>query len=308
VLLRAEYGADTRWADVTARVRSLIQGDVLDIKVNDTNMGADPAVGQVKTLRLYVRDPRGQTQTLSYEEGQHIQVQPLNSGASPYPGGGGGYGGYGLQINQAQYGAGGRAIDVTSRLASLVRDNRLTLRVTDENMGGDPAEGKLKTLTVQYTYNGQPGQVEVSQKDVLELPSSRPSNTNLQILRAEYGINGAVWDVTARLNSRIQNNTLSLEVTDQNMGGDPAENHRKQLDVWYVFNGRQAHIVVNQKEMLNLPGRLLRRPAACHPRAVRRRKPLCRRHRASKLAGARRATELPRDERCVRRRSGARRA
>jgi hypothetical protein len=38
------------------------------------------------------------------------------------------------------------------------------------------------------------------------------------------------------------------------MGGDPDPEQRKQLIVFYIFNGRQSRVTVNEKGYLNLPG------------------------------------------------------
>jgi hypothetical protein len=45
-----------------------------------------------------------------------------------------------------------------------------------------------------------------------------------------------------------------LRVTNDVMGGDPDPEQRKQLIVFYIFNGRQSRVVVNEKGYLNLPG------------------------------------------------------
>ena len=65
--------------------------------------------------------------------------------------GGGGYPGQGNQfrglgIVQASYGAGNRRRDVTSRLQSMVRNNRLNVLVNNSTMGGDPAFNQPKKL------------------------------------------------------------------------------------------------------------------------------------------------------------------
>ena len=55
----------------------------------------------------------------------------------------------------ASYGSGGRRRDVTSRLQNMVRHNRLSVLVNNFTMGGDPALGQPKDLTVMYEYQGQ---------------------------------------------------------------------------------------------------------------------------------------------------------
>jgi hypothetical protein len=53
---------------------------------------------------------------------------------------------------------------------SRVQGDQLNLQVTDDNMGGDPAYGHVKKLTVDYSLNGQNHQVVTTQNDTLSLP------------------------------------------------------------------------------------------------------------------------------------------
>jgi hypothetical protein len=78
--------------------------------------------------------------------------------------------GRGLRIERAVFGADTRTVDVTGRLQSMVRDNRLEIRVTTDNLGTDPAEGRVKHLLVTYTYNGERREVSVDEKSVLRIP------------------------------------------------------------------------------------------------------------------------------------------
>ncbi len=159
-LIRAEYGAGNQYRDVTARVQSLVRGDSLDVRVNNDTMGVDPAPGQHKTLRLQVRGLDGDIRQLNFSEGETARVQVMR---------GGGYGA-GLQITHAEYGAGSKTRDVTSVLAAMIQGNSLRVRVTNDAMGGDPADEHHKVLNVSYVYNGRPGQVSVNEGDSLNLP------------------------------------------------------------------------------------------------------------------------------------------
>ncbi len=194
-----------------------------------------------------------------------------DGGSNDLPSGnysGGGYRGdwNDLQITRAEYGYGNRSQDVTSRLNSQIRDNQLNLQVSNDTMGGDPAKGRDKTLRVQYTYNGQPGQVTVNEGGYLTLPGSemgggfqsdRPSRggygNNLQILRADYGGGNSYMDVTSRLSSMIQGGQLSLQINNNTMGGDPAVGQDKTLQIQYKYNGRVAQIAVSEGNYLRLP-------------------------------------------------------
>jgi len=75
-----------------------------------------------------------------------------------------------LEINKALYGKGGAGNDVTRRLQRMIQNNTLDVKVTNDNMGGDPNKGADKTLKVDYTYRGQHQHVVVKEGDRLKLP------------------------------------------------------------------------------------------------------------------------------------------
>ncbi|MEO6120470.1 MAG: DUF3395 domain-containing protein [Terriglobales bacterium] len=242
---RATYGSGYRTTDVTSRLSSQIRGGQLNLPVNSNSMGSDPAPGQPKsvTVRYTVN---GQSNTVMVNDGEMLR---LNSGTDQ------GNSQSALQINRATYGSGYRSSDVTARLNSQVRNNQLNLQVTDANMGGDPAPNQAKSLTVQYSVNGRTDQVVVNEGDMLRLNNGSDqgnSQSALQINRATYGSGYRSSDVTARLNSQVRNNQLNLQVTDANMGGDPAPNQAKSLTVQYSVNGRTDQVVVNEGDMLRL--------------------------------------------------------
>jgi len=76
---------------------------------------------------------------------------------------------------------------------------------------------------------------------------------NLQIIKAVYGKSGAGKDVTRRLQLMIQNNTLSVKVTNDNMGGDPNKGADKTVKVDYTFRGQRKQVVVKEGAWLKLP-------------------------------------------------------
>ena len=244
-LLRAEYGSGGTWVDVTARVRSLVHGDSLNIRVDNDTLGGDPTPGTPKTLRLRVRDEFGRVSVLSYQEKDFIGMSIRT----------GGPGWDTLQITRAQYGANNRFLEATALLNSRIQGNRLSLRVTNDTMGGDPAYNARKVLTVWYRYKGFDSQVSVNEGDYLNLPGAGiPAGAGLQILYADFGADNRYANVTSRLAARIQDDRLSLPVTNDTMGGDPAENSHKALTVWYSYNGRAANAVIDEGNYLNLPG------------------------------------------------------
>jgi hypothetical protein len=275
-LLRAEYGSGGTWVDVTERVRALVSGDTLNMRVDNFTLGGDPTPEVRKTLRLRVRDDYGREQLLIYPEKESFSLN-IRSSRGGYPGGAGNYGGSaqsgypggpgnyggpaqsgyggGLQILRADYGTDNRFANVTSRLAPYIQGNSLSLRVTNESMGGDPADDHPKAPNVWYSFNGRVAHVIVNEKDTLNLPADSDFFAGrLRVMRAQYGIGHRYADVTDLLNSQIQGDALSLRVTNDVMGGDPDPEQRKQLIVFYIFNGRQSRVMVNEKDILNLPG------------------------------------------------------
>jgi hypothetical protein len=75
----------------------------------------------------------------------------------------------------------------------------------------------------------------------------------LVITKAVYGKEGQGRDVTRRLNNMIQNNTLDVKVTNDNMGGDPNKGADKRLKVKYTYRGQTQQKVVNEGDRLKLP-------------------------------------------------------
>jgi len=253
-IVRAEYGTGDRWTDVTHRVQSLVRNGSLDFRVSHDSMDADPAEGQRKSLRLVLRNGGGLVREFTFPDNKDVHLLITDNGVVPFiPG---------LQINSAQYGA-FHMVDVTARLASLVQGDHLSVVISHNTMNADPDEGRTKHIVVNYTYNGAPGQVQLRDGETLNLPGpgvgypvggGNGAYGALSILRAEYGTGSRVIDVTNRLNAQVQGNSLQLRVTNDSMGGDPAHEEAKWLDVWYTYNNRAGHANVHEKDVLILPG------------------------------------------------------
>jgi hypothetical protein len=239
---RAIYGNGNRSSDVTSRLNSQIREGQINLQVNNQTMGGDPAPSRAKTLTVQYA-LNGHNSQVVVHEGDTLSLPYGTTNTQSN-----------LQINRATYGAGYRTTDVTSRLNSQIQNGQLYLQVNSNSMGGDPAPGQTKTLTVQYAINGQSSQVAVREGDTLRLPYGAGNNqSSLQITHAVYGSGYRTSDVTSRLNSQIQNNQINLQVNNDSMGGDPAPNQSKNLTVQYVLNGRSSQIVVNEGDTLRLP-------------------------------------------------------
>src|SRR2546421_419917 len=241
-IIRADYGSGNNWVDVTDRVRSLVQGDSLNFTVDGNTLGAIQRQGRNRALRLQLRDSEGTSRQVTYRDGQQVNLQVYNA-----------YQSSDLHINRAVYGSGGRSVDVTSRLNSQIRNDQIILAVNTSSMGGDPAPGQNKVLTVQYVLNGRTDQAIINDGDTLRLPYIGIGQNSLHINRATYGSGYRTLDVTSRLNSQIQNDQLNLQVNTTTMGGDPAPGQAKTLTVEYAVNGRTSQVMVNDFDTLRLP-------------------------------------------------------
>jgi hypothetical protein len=179
---KADWGAGNRWMDVTNQVRRLLNGNGR-VLVNNANMGGDPAYGAIKTLRIRAQNSRGQTQQFTYQENSMIDASQFNNNGRPggpgFPGGPGGpppgpgYPGGGngsLQITRAYYGLNNRTNDVTQILRSMARNGSVVVQVNNNTMGGDPAKGADKVLTVIYRFQGREQTSTVKEGNVLRIP------------------------------------------------------------------------------------------------------------------------------------------
>ncbi|EEF57619.1 hypothetical protein [Pedosphaera parvula] len=118
-----------------------------------------------------------------------------------------------LTINSATYapvdGSNGGA-NVTNRIANNVSNNSLSLAVNNTSMGGDPAPGHVKQLTMICT---------VGEQNTVITPENSTINIRVesgQIVSARYapvdGSNSGT-DVTSLLTGNISNGTLIMSVT-----------------------------------------------------------------------------------------------
>ncbi len=89
------------------------------------------------------------------------------------------------------------------------------------------------------------------------VPPPPEANQVLKIRHATYeaASSNASVDVTEKLRSQIAHGRLQLQVDNQTMGVDPANNIHKQLRVDYELDGRPLAILVKENQRLVLPER-----------------------------------------------------
>jgi len=167
-----------------------------------------------------------------------------------------------LVINRAIYGAGNKQHDITAPLAAEIHDDRLRIVVSNGTMGGDPARNEPKTLQIWFTYRGHQEMLTLNENDYLELPgpwafADRDRDRDrheLVINRAIYGAGEKQHDITAPLAAEIRDDRLRIVVSNGTMGGDPAKNQPKTLQVWFTYRGRQDMVTLHENDYLELPG------------------------------------------------------
>jgi hypothetical protein len=75
-----------------------------------------------------------------------------------------------LVITKAFYGdlPDGPKTDVTDKVAAMVKDDKLTVEASNDNFG-DPIEGTVKKLKVEYTVNGVAHSKTVNEGETLSI-------------------------------------------------------------------------------------------------------------------------------------------
>ncbi len=256
-VLKSEYGADNRWLDVTDIVRNLVRGDGLILRVDGATL-TDPLPGTLKTLRIrYIY--QGRTRTDNFQDLADVRLgDPEGNSRGGGRGGRGGRGAATLSITRAEYGQGTRWLDVTEMLNREIRSGALRMDINNETMGGDPAPSNLKTLRVQFLYQGQQRTVTIAENAQLNLPdgsstSNAQSSAALSIVEATYGAQGRRNNVSGLLSNAIRNDRLNLRVTNAAMGGDPYPGPDKELYVRYFYRGREYESTTREGLFVTLP-------------------------------------------------------
>jgi len=185
-ILQARYGVGSANVDVTQRLRELARQD-RTFRMGNSTFGVDPAPGRVKTLRIYTRGPGGAQRMFEYREGSVVDGSLFTGWGRGDWGRGGWNGGWGdndrddnwnrpgngwgqLTIVRATYGSGRQTRDVTDRVRSLIRGERLTITANNDTLGTDPAPGKRKVLVVTYSTGRGQQETQVSEGGQLNIP------------------------------------------------------------------------------------------------------------------------------------------
>jgi len=238
-IVKALYTGGRRGtADVTTAVTSLVNGDTLELAVNGSTLGIDPAPGVEKTLSVEY-EINGQRQLATARDGETLRINKAAPASA-------------LRILGATYSGGRRlSADVTRAVASRVSGDSLELTVNGDTLGVDPAPGAVKTLTVEYEFNGRRQTVTAKDSETLMLPPV----TTFVVTRATYGVPGRTIDATNTVNARRTGLRLDMPVNGESLGGDPAPGVVKTLTVEYEVNGSRRTATARDGESLRLPNR-----------------------------------------------------
>lgn len=81
-----------------------------------------------------------------------------------------------LEVQRATYEAidGAGKADVTDRLKAMVRAGRLVVEVSNDALGGDPANGHVKQLKLEYTLDGKALVLTAREGETIALPELPP--------------------------------------------------------------------------------------------------------------------------------------
>jgi len=240
VIVKAVYGDLPSGAsvDVTKKVAEMAKDNSLTVEATNDNF-TDPADGIGKKLRVdFTINGKALVKTVDENATLTISAADL-----PMIGK--------LVVVKAIYGdlPSGASVDVTKKVAEMVKDDSLSVDATNENFT-DPAEGVGKKLRVDYTIGDVTASKTVNENENLSV-SGKP--TKLVIVKAEYGDlpGGGKVDVTAKVAGMVKDGALSVDATNENFT-DPAEGVGKTLRIDYTFNGVQKSKSVGENETLTI--------------------------------------------------------
>lgn len=155
VIVKAIYGAlpDGAKTDVTDKVKGMVTADGLTVKASKDNFG-DPAANAEKKLKVeFTVADQKVDRTVNENETLAISLKVGK-----------------LMILKAEYGdlPDGPRTDVTTKVQEMVKDDALSIDATNDNFG-DPIEGTVKKLKVDYLFERVRKAKEVAENENLTI-------------------------------------------------------------------------------------------------------------------------------------------
>ena len=172
---RYESVSGTGFRDVTTKLTNLALAGPFSKVVNNTNFGPDPAVNQVKRLRV--------NYTVNGIAGVSITAENATfyyPAALPRPAS--------VVFTNASFEAidGTGSLDVTADLNARAQAASFTLTVNSTTFGSDPAYNHVKRLRMAYTYNGLALVKYVAESAVLNFPADLAYPSTVPYLRKSF--------------------------------------------------------------------------------------------------------------------------
>jgi len=149
---------------------------------------------------------------------------------------------------------GEHTIDVTAKVAAMVKDNALKVTANPVTLG-DPAAFKVKKLVIQWSKDGVLAKRHAAEGENIVIRADEfPPKPRLLIQKAVYGelASSKTIDVTAMLTDLVTDNTLSVKARS-GIFGDPAPMQYKQLRVDYKFDDVAKSKTGGEDQTLTLP-------------------------------------------------------
>jgi len=148
-------------------------------------------------------------------------------------------------------------VDVTVVVSAAVKDGKLSMKATNDVFGGDPAQGSLKVLVVDYLLNGKNETVTVAENQQLELVGSDLTITRAIYGKAETGSKYGIIVQAAMLEpSRVIDELPATKLTEPRPGKwtfDMGQNMVGWVRI-KVRGERGQRITVRHGEMINADG------------------------------------------------------
>ena len=182
---RYESVSGTGYRDVTTTLVTLAQAGAFSRVVNNTNFGPDPAVNQVKQLRVnYTLNGIAGVKTVAENATFNYPAdlpQPVI-----------------VVFSNARYEAidGTGTLDVTANLTSRAAAGTFSLTVNNTTFGSDPALNHVKRLRLIYQYNGRSLVKQLPENAVLNFPDDLAYPSTVPYLRKSFTLTNPVRQAT----------------------------------------------------------------------------------------------------------------
>ena len=164
VIKKAEYGVFGTDRPECANVTKLIKPGVT-VVANNASMGGDPSFGNVKQLEVrYTTVRYGKLKRDIVDEGSRYTLPKGTKLIGAW---------YGVIDPEWNPPTGPTVIDVTDKLASLVKNGEIDVVIENELAGRDPLFRTVKKMVVTYVYDGREYTMTFKEHERFKLPGNK---------------------------------------------------------------------------------------------------------------------------------------